>query len=128
MVQTDRAPRVRLLRKIADRGQPFVAMIRKFTDRRGYTIYADGHTLVREHQLVALVENDPHDVFSEDTDVHHLTPTFQSAGIKLDIPGSVCVIERSEHRRLHANGDHTSVPIESVLDSSNKEPKELDGL
>lgn len=105
-------------------------MIRKFTDKRGYTTYVDteSDTLVREHQLVALVENDSRDVFCEDTEIHHLFSTPESLGIKLDLPSTVRVVETSKHRRLHASDGHTSVPIESVLDSSDKTPKGLVGL
>lgn len=105
-------------------------MLDQFTDGRGYTTYVDreSNTLIRAHQLVALVENDPRDVFSENAEVHHLTPTFQSAGIKLDIPSGVCVIEKSQHRRLHASDEYSPVPIESVLNSRYTSQKESTDL
>jgi len=40
-------------------------MIHRFSDERGYTNYidSDSNKSIREHQLVALVENDAQDVF-----------------------------------------------------------------
>lgn len=103
----------------------FVAMIQKFTDQRGYTTYVDQETktLIREHQLAALVDNDSHEVFAEETDIHHLIATPRNSKIKLDLPSTVCVVNKSKHRRLHATG-YASVPIESVLDTESENQKE----
>lgn len=94
-------------------------MIKRFTDKRGYTVYADeeSNTFVREHQLAALVENNPHGVFSPKTDIHHLVQFPQGAGVKLDLPNGVVPISRSEHQSLHGTDDRSSVPIELILDS-----------
>ena len=88
-----------------------------YTDNRGYSTFRDkeSNAFVRVHQLAALVDNDPHRVFSPDTEVHHSVSLPQEFGIKLDIPANVSVLNRSEHRKLHAN-EYQLPPIESVLD------------
>ncbi|MHC3439823.1 hypothetical protein ACYJ1Y_17460 [Natrialbaceae archaeon A-gly3] len=90
-----------------------------FTDHRGYTTYHDEVTgnSVRVHQLAAIVDNDPHLVFSSDTETHHSVAIPQEFGVKLDIPANVSVLDRTEHRKLHSDG-YQSPPIESVLESS----------
>jgi hypothetical protein len=63
----------------------------------GYAYYrcrsgGDDITLY-EHQLVACLEHDPHEVFAEETDVHHTTPVRD-----LNLPRYLEVVDKEEHR------------------------------
>lgn len=64
----------------------------------------DGKTTVGVHQLLAVADGaDPHDVWNDDTHVHH------KAGIPwLNLPGFVEVLTRGEHKRTHVADEWTT--------------------
>lgn len=87
----------------------------------GYT-YAksevDGHRgNVGLHELAAILGGeDPHYVFSPDTDVHHyirIPSEFDAP--QLDLPGNVDVMPTNEHQRRHREGTHDDPDVEEVL-------------
>lgn len=56
---------------------------------------------VRVHQLVACVENDPHEVFGDGTHVHHIT------GVPcLNTTDHVELVKDSDHGHIHGNGEY----------------------
>ena len=68
-------------------------------DSSDYEIACDNTGFVRVHQLLVCMDNDPHEVFAEDTVVHHET------GWKGDTRASaLAVLLNDEHARLHHNG------------------------
>lgn len=81
------------------------------------SIYSGGYVSLKEestekwfyrHQLLACVESDPHEVFAEDTDVHHEVP-------ELDLPKNVVPMSSGNHRELD-HSDQAEIPIEEALD------------
>lgn len=80
----------------------------------GYTQYVasegDGEkSHVYQHQLVALVEFEPSEVFDPDTHVHHEL----NAPIPVDIPENLDVVGDREHAHLH--GGSYNPDVEDVL-------------
>ncbi|WP_256544824.1 hypothetical protein [Halobellus inordinatus] len=69
-----------------------------------------GH-LVYRHQLVALLEYDPEDVFHPDTHIHHL----MGAPAAVDVPENLTVLDAREHIKRHAEGTATDDP-RTILD------------
>jgi len=63
----------------------------------GYVYYRDrsngDDVTVYEHQIMALLDNDPALVFSPDTDVHHECPARD-----LNAPEILEVVDKEEHR------------------------------
>ena len=65
----------------------------------GYYRITDGETMIYEHDLVALLDHPPEDVFSDGRVVHH------RSGAKLDNRrGNLTTLDYSEHSQLHADG------------------------
>jgi hypothetical protein len=67
----------------------------------GYKRITDGsdEMIVYEHQVVALLDNPPEEVFDDDHIIHHRD------GAKLDNrPGNLTTLDYSDHAHLHANG------------------------
>lgn len=75
----------------------------------------DGPTWISEHTLTALATNDPEDVFSPGSECHHKLSTPCSAGVRVDVPKNIEVIDCSEHRSQHASGDVEQARAEEVL-------------
>jgi len=71
----------------------------------------DEITYFQEHQLVALLEFDPYDVFGDNTHVHHI----MSCPIPVDLPENLDVLGAREHLQLHAGGAWEP-KIEDTLD------------
>lgn len=71
---------------------------------------ATDEQVVYVHQLVALLDHEPEDVFGEDTHVHHL----MAAPHAVDIPENLVVWDAGTHIRRHAEGIATDDP-EKVL-------------
>lgn len=73
----------------------------------GYRYYrcraAGTDDTVYEHQLVALLDHDPGEVFDPDRDVHHDVPVPW-----LNYPGNLDVEEAREHRVSHLEGREVS--------------------
>lgn len=67
------------------------------TTAEGYIYYRDranGHDVtIYEHQLMALLENDPREVFDENTDIHHVAPAPDA-----NVPWLLEVVDRYGHR------------------------------
>lgn len=87
-----------------------------FSNADGYTKYHDDESgeWVTEHQLAALVDSDPHEVFGEGQHVHHIIDSGFSNVQKLDLPSNVCPLSASAHMKLENNGG-TDAPIERIL-------------
>jgi hypothetical protein len=65
----------------------------------GYNRITDTEQMVYEHQVVALLDNPPEEVFDDDHIIHHRD------GAKLDNrPGNLTTLNYSDHAHLHANG------------------------
>lgn len=74
---------------------------------------SDGQdTSVHLHQLLACVENDPREVFTKGTVVHHKAMTTYP----VDVASNLRVMEAGEHARGHADGWLEPKSIEEVLD------------
>ena len=65
-----------------------------------------GRAAVYQHQLVALLEFDPSEVFADDTHTHH----EMGSPISIDIPENLDILDDREHIRLHAGGGDCSHP------------------
>lgn len=75
-------------------------------DKDGYPRWSarepDGSkSTVRVHQLLACLDHDPHEVFSDENHVHHRSgdPAMNLTG------GYVDVLSRSEHQLIHEHGE-----------------------
>lgn len=69
-----------------------------------------GRDRVYRHQLVALLDHAPDDVFAEDTHIHH----EMGSPAAVDIPANLDVLGDAEHVRLHQGGAGCPHP-EAVL-------------
>jgi len=66
-----------------------------------YVVDSKGEkTAFYESQLVALLDNDPHEVFDPGSHVHHIL----SLGIYLNHPDNLLVLDADEHRFRHSAG------------------------
>lgn len=91
---------------------------------------------IRQHQLVALLEFRPTEVFDPEREIHHLCHFPSVSGVSLDLPGAVVPVHRDIHREVHrdvpgpAEGSDdgaddsacrapVSPPIETVLGREN---------
>jgi hypothetical protein len=80
----------------------------------GYTQYVvskgdGGKSHFYQHQLVALLEFGPHEVFDPDTHVHHEL----NAPVPIDLPANLDVIGDTEHALLH--GGSYNPDVDGVL-------------
>lgn len=66
----------------------------------------DGKAWVGEHQLVALLEFDPHDVFADGVHVHH----EMGAPVDINVPENLALMGAGEHARAHRSGTATTDP------------------
>ena len=63
-----------------------------------YESWTEKDKRVYVHQLLACVDNDPHEVFASNNHVHHVN------GISIDNRhDNIVVIDKREHARIHAN-------------------------
>jgi hypothetical protein len=65
----------------------------------GYVYYRDRSrgfdVTVYEHQLVSLLEHDPHRVFHPDTEIHH-----RDGSTRYNVPSNLEVLDRPDHCRV----------------------------
>lgn len=76
-----------------------------------YSRFGDERRQCYGHQLLACLENDPHEVFAHKNVIHHRVPSQ----VALDIPGNLEVLSRSEHTLLHSQ-EETPAEVAEVLD------------
>jgi hypothetical protein len=83
-----------------------------WTDQRGYTKIKEPESgsIVYLHHLNALVDHDIEEVVRDDVEVHHDLGFPSDAGVRVDAPGTLSVLHRRVHRRLHADGDASVDP------------------
>lgn len=73
-------------------------------DSNDYERIADHENIIRVHQILACLDNDPHEVFSPDTQIHHET------GFKGDNRSeALSVLSIPEHNDLHAEGEWVEI-------------------
>jgi hypothetical protein len=77
----------------------------RFVDSRGYVQYIDqNNDSVREHQINAVAAGfDPHEVFQDGIQIHHLLNPPQNAGVMIDLPSNLCPVSREIHAEIHRN-------------------------
>ena len=79
-------------------------------DSNDYERICDEDNIIRVHQIIACLDNDPHEVFSPSTQIHHET------GFKADNRDeALSVLSISEHHELHSDGEWTMIDGEPRL-------------
>jgi len=88
----------------------------RFLDERGYATLVDSetNTMMREHQLVALLQFEAREVFSDEKHIHHLLDPGSELGVKPNIHGNLVPVPKSVHLELHSSGQ-TGAPVDAVL-------------
>lgn len=78
-----------------------------------YHDYYDGdRSTVYRHQVVALLNHDPHHVFDGDTVVHHDLGMPEP----LDIPSNLEVLPRAEHSKINGGNAHPDEVLNAMRD------------
>jgi len=83
-----------------------------FTDA-GYMVFVSSsngeQNTVTGHQVLACLNDDPHEVFADNTHVHH------KIGTTIDFPGNLEVLTVKEHHRKHVEDEVLSPDIDDLF-------------
>lgn len=69
------------------------------------------------HQVLACLNNDPHEVFADDTHVHH------KIGTTIDFPANLEVLPIEEHHRKHNEEEFLSPDMDELFPQADEDER-----